>query len=352
MRSFADEIRQTISDCMRADESIVLMGLGVNDPKGVFGTTLNLYKEFGENRIIETPTSENAMLGVAVGLSLAGFKVIHVHQRLDFFLLAMDQLVNSAAKWNYMFGDKTPINVTIRLILGRGWGQGPTHSQNLHAIFTHIPGVRVYMPSFARDIRSMLEEAIDFPGPAIFLEDRWLHLQKHEIVPINQISKVPSKVKHSLALSTGNDVTVISSGFLLIECLRAANSLQKSKLGVNVIDLKVLKPLDFELLVSYCRKSRLVFVVDSGPEFGNYGKEIAYQLNLYLKNLEQPVMVLSERDNHEPTSHGVIREFKLNSQKIAQFIFKNVFSTSAIPNFSELISDFPDIPDKSFQGPF
>jgi len=118
---------------MREHEDALLFGLGVNDPKRVFGTTQNLVEEFGISRVFETPTAENSSLGIAVGLAISGHKPIVVHQRLDFFLLAMDQLVNAAAKWRYMFGDQYNTAMIIRLIVGRGWGQGPTHSQNLHA---------------------------------------------------------------------------------------------------------------------------------------------------------------------------------------------------------------------------
>ena len=156
IRYFYEAINEAISQSMEKDADIICYGLGVTDPMGVFGTTLNLEKKFGANRVFDMPTSENAMTGVAIGAALNGIKSIVTHQRLDFFLLAMDQLVNSAAKYHYMFGGQTPIPITIRLIIGRGWGQGPTHSQNLQAWFAHIPGLKVVCPTNARDAKGML----------------------------------------------------------------------------------------------------------------------------------------------------------------------------------------------------
>ena len=149
--SFASAINEALHRAMRDDPSVICYGLGINDPKAIFGTTKNLENRFGSDRVFDTPTSENAMTGIGIGASLAGIKAVMTHQRLDFFLLAMDQLVNSAAKWHYMFGGQINVPITIRLIIGRGWGQGPTHSQNLQAWFAHIPGCLLYTSPSPRD---------------------------------------------------------------------------------------------------------------------------------------------------------------------------------------------------------
>ena len=166
-------INQAIDIAMRIDKKMICYGLGTTDPKAIFGTTKNLEKKFGSRRVFDMPTSENAMTGVSIGAALGGIRSIVSHQRLDFFLLAMDQLVNSAAKWFYTFG--YPVPITIRLIIGRGWGQGPTHSQNLQAWFAHIPGLKVVMPSNPYDAKGLLLTSIFDPNPVVFLEHRWLH---------------------------------------------------------------------------------------------------------------------------------------------------------------------------------
>ena len=160
LKKYSEAVNEGISMAMEIDENVICYGLGVPDPKGVFGTTLGLREKFGGNRVFDIPTSENALTGVAIGASLNGIRPIFTHQRLDFFLLAMDQLINNAAKWSYMFGGQSCVPITIRLIIGRGWGQGPTHSQNLQAMFSHIPGLKVVMPATANDAKGLLLESI------------------------------------------------------------------------------------------------------------------------------------------------------------------------------------------------
>ena len=147
LKTFSSAINEALVEAMAQDETVICYGLGVDDPKSVFGTTAGLQERFGDTRVFDTPTSENAMTGIGIGMSLNGKIPIMVHQRLDFFLLAMDQLVNSAAKWHYMFGGQKSVPITIRLIVGKGWGQGPTHSQNLQSIFSHFPGLKVVIPT-------------------------------------------------------------------------------------------------------------------------------------------------------------------------------------------------------------
>ena len=141
--TFIKAVNEAMQIAMKKDKKMLCYGLGATDPKAIFGTTKDLEKIFGKDRVFDTPTSENAMTGVAIGAALDGVRSITTHQRLDFFLLAMDQLVNSAAKWFYMFGGKKSVPITIRLIIGRGWGQGPTHSQSYQSFFAKIPGLKV-----------------------------------------------------------------------------------------------------------------------------------------------------------------------------------------------------------------
>lgn len=179
--TFAKAINAALHEAMSLDSSVICYGLGVTDPKTVFGTTANLAERFGGDRVFDMPTSENAMTGIAIGAALNGIKPVMTHQRLDFFLLALDQLVNGAAKWHYMFGSQVTVPLTIRLILGRGWGQGPTHSQNLQAWFAHIPGLKVVMPTTPGDAKGLLLSSVFDPNPVVFLEHRWLHNTMGEV---------------------------------------------------------------------------------------------------------------------------------------------------------------------------
>jgi pyruvate dehydrogenase E1 component beta subunit len=240
--TYAEAINDALHVAMRIDPSVICYGLGVTDPKAVFGTTANLVRDFGPERVFDMPTAENAMTGIAIGAAMSGIRPVMTHQRLDFFLLALDQLVNAAAKWHYMFGGQNSIPITIRLILGRGWGQGPTHSQNLQAWFAHIPGLKVVMPSTPQDAKSLLLASIFDPNPVVFLEHRWLH---------NAVGNVPEgDVREPLGRARiarfGKDVTIVAMSYMTVEALHAAEFLAKHGIECEVVDLATIKPLDWD----------------------------------------------------------------------------------------------------------
>ena len=172
---FYQAINEAIDTCMAGDPSVYVMGLGTPDPKGVFGTTLGLAQKYGAERVMDIPTSENGMTGVAIGSALVGMRPIIVHQRIDFALLSIEQIVNQAAKWHYMFGGQMQVPLVIRMIIGRGWGQGPQHSQSLQAWFAHVPGLKVVMPSTPYDAKGLLISSIEDNSPVVFIEHRWLY---------------------------------------------------------------------------------------------------------------------------------------------------------------------------------
>jgi len=165
---------------MTRNKKLICFGLGVNDSLKFFGTTKGLKEKFGSQRVFETPTSENAMTGIGIGMSLYKNPCVMMHQRLDFFLLAMDQLVNSAAKWHYMFGGQKSIPITIRLIVGKGWGQGPQHAKSLLSTFGYIPGLNVVCPSSPYEAKGLLLSSIFSDDPTIFLEYRELYNTKDD----------------------------------------------------------------------------------------------------------------------------------------------------------------------------
>jgi len=348
---FASEIRKALHKALKSDPRLVLMGLGVNDPKGVFGTTIDLAKEFGSIRVLETPTSENAVTGIGVGLAVTGHPAVMVHQRLDFFLLAMDQLVNSAAKWHYMYGGQSSVPITIRLITGRGWGQGPTHSQNLHSWFTHIPGLKVVMPAFANEARALLAASIADPNPVIFLEDRWCHVQQVDAASLDD-SKVIELGKASVEVE-GNDVTVVAAGFSAVESLRAINYLQKYGINAELINLRTLKPLDAETIYKSVVKTGKLLVVDSGPKISSFASEIIslVSTNRFTSLRAAPVAITAP-DVPEPTSHGVTGDFKFGADTVARSLVEIVGSDNSSIDFSQLRNTPHDVPNSTFTGPF
>ena len=210
--------------------------------------------------------------------------------KIGFLLTGNGQLVNSAAKWHFMFGEKM-VPITIRLILGRGWGQGPTHCQNLHAWFAHIPGLKVVMPTFPNDAYNLLKASISDPNPVIFLEHRWLHNSKWNV----ENSSI-TKIGESRICRTGNDLTIVSSSYLTLEALKAAKYLEE-KYGVkcDVIDLVSIKPLDSKSIQDSVAKTGSLLVLDSGHEICGLAAEIIAQISATMfKQLKIPPETMHE----------------------------------------------------------
>lgn len=347
--NFATAINEAIHQAMEIDESVICYGLGVTDPKTVFGTTANLEKRFGSERVFDMPTSENAMTGVAIGAALNGVKSVMTHQRIDFFLLAMDQLVNSAAKWHYMFGSQKSIPITIRLIIGRGWGQGPTHSQNLQAMFAHIPGIKVVMPTSPEDAKGLLISSILDPNPVIFLEHRWLHNLKGE-VPKGDFRVQLGRAKIA---RTGNDITIISAAYLTIEALHASKYLALQGISCEVIDLRTIKPIDWDTILHSVAKTGRLLALDSGFTSGSVAGEIIARvvIEAFDKLRARPAR-LAMPDVPEPTSYALTKGFYIRAADIAEKVME-VMEKDFSNVRNELQEPTPhDVPGEWFKGPF
>lgn len=348
-KNFVAAINEAIHQAMDIDESVICYGLGVTDPKTVFGTTANLERRFGSERVFDMPTSENAMTGVAIGAALNGIKSVMTHQRIDFFLLAMDQLVNSAAKWHYMFGSQNSIPITIRLIIGRGWGQGPTHSQNLQAWFAHIPGLKVVMPTTPEDAKGLLISSILDPNPVVFLEHRWLHNSVGE-VPEGDFRLSLGKAK---VIREGYDITIVSMSYMTIEALHAVEYLERQGVSCEVIDLKTIKPLDWELVFKSVEKTGRLLVLDSGFTTGSVAGEIVARVAIEkFSYLHIAPARLAMPDVPEPTSVALTKNFYVRAKDIANkaLIMMN-------KNADHVKLDLPeptphDVPGDWFKGPF
>ncbi len=267
---FNEAIHEAIDLCMAKDPTVYVLGLGVPDPKGIFGTTIGLEKKYGAARVMDMPTSENGMTGVAIGSALVGMRPVMTHQRVDFALLAMEQIVNQAAKWHYMFSGRLTVPLVIRLIVGRGWGQGPQHSQSLQAWFAHIPGLKVVMPATPHDAKGLLVSAIEDDSPVVFIEHRWLH---GTFGPCpDDIYRVP--IGQARIIRSGKDVTVAAVSHMVLEAFRAAELLAESGIDVEIIDLRTLRPLDTATILSSVRKTGRLIVADTGWKTGGFAGEV------------------------------------------------------------------------------
>src|SRR5207302_5260723 len=217
MLSYVDALREAVSQEMARDERVFVMGLDVDDHKGIQGSTRGLVDRFGPDRVFTTPLSEDAMTGIAIGAAMAGYRPVHVHIRMDFLMLCMNQLVNMASKAHYMYGGSVNVPIVVRSMIGKSWGQGAQHSQGLHALFMHIPGLKVVAPSNAHDAKGCMIAAIRDENPVIFVEHRLLYFSE-AYVPENSFAVEPGSCR---VITHGDDITVVAISNMVMECLRA-----------------------------------------------------------------------------------------------------------------------------------
>ncbi|MCS7184304.1 MAG: alpha-ketoacid dehydrogenase subunit beta [bacterium] len=335
----AQAIREAIEIKMNEDKSVILYGLSVDDPKGVYGTTIGLKEKFGEERVFDTPLSEDAMTGVAVGLALAGFKPIHVHYRMDFALLAVNQIVNIISKYSYMYGGRVSLPIVIRMIVGRSWGQGAQHSQSLYSFFVHTPGLKVVAPSTPYDFKSALIYSIEDPNPVVFIEHRMLHLIKGE-VPENKY-KIEPKCR---ILSQGTDITIVGISHMVIECMRAKKLLEKVGINAEVIDPIWLNPLDIDTIINSVKKTGRLLIVDNAWTKCGMSAEIAALVAENLRDVN--INRLGFAHVPCPTSKPLQDIFYPDSSKIASSAYKMIKNKIWIPE-KELQDELV-----IFKGPF
>lgn len=346
---FFQAVNEAIDLCMAKDPTVYIMGLGVPDPKGVFGTTLGLQQKYGSMRVMDMPTSENGMTGVAIGSALAGMRPIMTHQRIDFAVLAMEQIVNQAANWHYMFGRQMSVPLVIRMIIGRGWGQGPQHSQSLQAWFAHVPGLKVVMPTTPYDAKGLLIASIEDNNPVIFIEHRWLfNIMGH--VPEGRYC-VP--LGQARVVREGNDVTIAATSYMTLEALRAAEMLAADGVRAEVIDIRTLKPLDESLILESVRKTGRLIVADSGWKTGGFGAEVVARMaEEALGDMKSAPRRVALPDCPTPTSRALTKHYYPRAAHI-RIIARQVLGLAPADEELQLDEPIPlDVPEKSFIGPF
>jgi pyruvate/2-oxoglutarate/acetoin dehydrogenase E1 component len=350
--TFAESVNEALIYSLKKDKNMICYGLGTTDPKNIFSTTKNLESLFGSDRIFDVPTSENALTGISIGAALNKVRSVVSHQRVDFALLAMDQIINSAAKWHYMFGSNSSVPITIRLIIGRGWGQGPTHSQSLQSLFVNIPGLKVVVPSNPQNCYDLLVASIFDPNPVIFIEHRWLH---------NISSKVIKKKKYNLnqntlkILSKGKDLTIVSMSFATVESLHVVNKLKEEGIYCELIDINVLKPLKYEKIINSVKKTGRLLVIDTDTNICGFGSEIISVISQKIfKYLKKSPIKLAMPDVPVPTSYGLTKDFYYSKNEIIKKI-KILIDCKKIllaESFFKKQKGFHDVPGTWFNGPF
>jgi pyruvate dehydrogenase E1 component beta subunit len=259
--TYAGAIRAGFRHLLEHYPEVFVIGQGLWSPWYVGGSMIDLDKEFGPERVIDCPVSEMATTGAAIGASLCGYRPVVVHPRLDFMLLASDQIVNTAANWRYMMGGQASPKVTIRGIVNRGGEQGAQHSQALHAWYAHIPGLRVVMPATVVDARDLLIASVLCDDPVLYIDDRWLYDQVDVLAPVESVDLTsigPAVVRE------GSDITLVGASHSALLCLQAAHRLAELSIQAEVIDLRVVTPLDVAAVVRSVRKTGRLCVVDGG----------------------------------------------------------------------------------------
>lgn len=352
--SCAEAIREATDQAMAADERVFVVGEGVPDPKGIFGTTLGLKEKYEEKRVMDMPVSENAVTGMCIGAALKGLRPIMTHQRVDFSLYALEQIINNAAKWHYMFGGQSSVPLVIRMIIGRGWGQGAQHSQNLQALFAHIPGLKVVMPATAYDAKGLLLASIEDNNPVIFLEHRWIHGLTGQVP--EQYYRVPlGKAK---VVNEGSDVTVVASSCMTIEAMRAVQILKSEGVGVDLIDLRTIKPLDEEMILKSVRKTGRLLVVDlSWVTGGVAGEIVARVMEKAFESLKRAPRRIALLDMPTPSSPALAKKFYPTYRNVVETVLDMLGRDKMElekcwqeEDKENTVSH--DVPDRSFTGPF
>lgn len=347
--TYAQAINEAIDISLYKDPSVFLIGLGVTDPIGVFGSTKGLKEKYGNDRVYDMPISENAVTGICLGSSLVGMRPIMTHMRLEFAITAMDQICNQAAKWHYMFGGRYKAPITIRMIVGRGWGQGAQHSQSLHNWFAHIPGLKVVMPATPHDAKGLLISSIEDDAPTIFIEHRWLY---------NISGYVPEEyykltIGEPNIIKAGSDITLITSSYMTLDGKKAIEKLEEFDISVEHIDLRTISPINYKPIFDSVKKTGKLIVCDQGTKSSGFAAEVITKVleNEFDSLTSKPIRITLP-DLPTPTSRALSNYYYPQPEHIIFAISKIFGFPYKDPHEKINPSDYLDVPDQSFKGPF
>jgi len=277
--TYLEAIREAMQQKMREDSSVYLIGEDIAEYGGAFGVTVGMLEEFGKERIRNTPISEEAIIGIATGSAVTGMRPIAEIMFSDFITIAMDQIVNQTAKIRYMFGGKAKVPLVIRTAGGGGTGAAAQHSQSLEALVTHIPGLKVVMPSCPYDAKGLLISSINDDNPVIFIEHKLLYKNKKCIQNVpRQMYEIPlgkGDVKRE-----GSDISIAATSYMVQKSLEAAEKLSQEKgIECEVIDIRTLRPLDIDIILDSIKKTGRLLCVEEAPIFGGFMGEVSAQVS-------------------------------------------------------------------------
>ena len=314
--SYAEAIREGMSIRMREDPNVLLFGEDVGAFGGCFGVTAGMFNEFGDKRVRDTPISEGAIIGAAVGSAATGLRPIAELMFCDFLTVGMDQLVNQAARMRYMVGGKISMPMVVRLPGGAGVSAAAQHSQSLEAWVTHVPGLKVVYPSTPQDALGLMLSAIDDDNPVMYVEHKAMYTLKGEVNSFDPIPLGKGDIKHA-----GDDVTVIATGKMVHEALAAAKALGDEGISVEVLDPRSLYPLDKDLIAQSLSKTHKAVIVTEENRRGGYGGEIsAIIAEEMFDYLDAPVIRLGALDTPVPFAPVLEQAYLPNAQDIIKAV--------------------------------
>ena len=317
--NYGEAIRSGFEYLLARHTNVFVLGQGLWSPWYVGNSMTDLDKQFGVERIIDTPVSEAACTGAALGASISGMRPIVVHPRMDFMLYSMDAIVNQAAKWSSMFGGQSRSSLTIRSIINRGGEQGAQHSQALHAWFAHIPGLRVVMPYSVSDARDLLISACLCDDPVIYIDDRWLY-EETSVLDDIQVTDLHSQ-KPKL-INSGNDLTIVGAGYSTKLALEAAQDVAEIGFKCDVFDLRILNPIDIEQIVVSVEKTGHLLIVDGGWSTCGLSSEIISKVieKVQLSKLKSNPQKITLPDAPAPTASILERAYYPDKETVVSKI--------------------------------
>ena len=311
--SYCQALNEAMSQEMERDPNVFVYGISVPDHKRIFGSTAGLLEKFGPERCFDTPLCEDSLTGFGIGAALNGMRPVHVHMRVDFLLLAMNQLANMACSYHYASAGTLKVPMVIRGVIGRGWGQGFQHSKSAYSIFAHIPGLKVVLPTTPRDAKGLLISAIRDDNPVIFIEHRWLYWQEEEVP--DEPFTIP--LEDANILREGKDITVVATSWVNVEALEASEILGRRGVSVEIVDPRTIAPFNDEIIIKSVKKTGHCIVADCDWLNCGFSAEVAARVSeKCFGKLKSPVCRIGLAPTPCPTVRHLENEFYPNAAKI------------------------------------
>jgi len=342
--TYRESINEALKQEMMRDKSVFVYGIDVQDHKRILGTTNDLVELFGEDRCFSTPLCEDTMTGFGLGAAVNGLRPVHVHIRVDFLLLAMNQIANMVSSFCYGSKSEMPVPMVIRVLIGRGWGQAYQHSKTLHSFFAHLPGLKVVMPVTPYEVKGMLIGAIRDNNPVVFMEHRWLY----DIVGDVPEENYELPLNRSVVLDSGSDISIVATSWMVVEAAKAAEIMRKRGVSVEVVNVCSISHFDVDVIMESVRKTKNCIVADNDWLKSGFSAELVatiYEQGVY--DLRSPVSRIGFEFTPCPCTRPLENEFYPNAINIIREIEHKL-------NLSETDlsgEDFYSYENK-FRGPF